>query len=90
MKASVSVNLYVCRFNIFGEIDQTIFSNISRESFLNLPVEKVTPFLKALRLFFDTCYEPRNIVRIKLAEARFKSTVDTTTTTTTTTTVFDV
>ena len=55
---------------IYGEIDQTIFSNISRDSFLNLPVEKVTPFLKALRLFFDTCYDSKNIVRVKLDEGK--------------------
>ena len=55
-----------CRLNSSGEVERIIDNNPVRDTFLTVPVEKVQPLYKALRLFDSLLYDPSNMVKFKL------------------------
>ncbi len=47
-----------------GKVTRTHYSNQTRDSFLNIPIERVDPFIRALRKFDDLMYQ--NHITFKL------------------------
>ena len=44
---------------------RTHYSNQTRDSFLNIPIERVDPFLRALRKFDDLMYQNHITFKLK-------------------------
>ena len=53
-----------------GKLECITFSNHGRDSYLNLPVEQIKPFYRALKTYNDLLYDPENVVQIKLKEGK--------------------
>ena len=59
---------YFVRLDLEGKVMRTHYSNQTRDSFLNIPIERVDPFLRALRKFDDLMYQNHITFKLKAGE----------------------